>query len=273
MNTVFFGASEYVIPVLELLKEKFGLSLVVTTEIEGPVVRFAKDQDIPYLSVSQLNQSAKQKIQDIQAEVGIVADFGIIIPIEVIESFPKGILNIHPSLLPKYRGPTPVQTTLLNGDKETGVTIIKIDPIVDHGPILSQEEYEIENENAKELLTNLFKVGTHLLDKTLIDYLEEVFEPQEQEHGLATFTKMLSKKDGLVDPKNPPKNLGNMIRAYFPWPGVWTRAAINGKQVMIKLLPGNMVQVEGKNPQSYKDFANGYEEGKEILKKLSLTGA
>jgi methionyl-tRNA formyltransferase len=275
MKTVFFGASEYVIPILEVIKNRFGLSLIVTTEKDnGPVIFFAKENDIPYISLSKIEQDTKDKIQNSDSDLGIVADFGIIINEDLINLFPKGILNVHPSLLPKYRGSTPVQTAILNGDKETGVTIIKIDEKVDHGPILVQEEYEIDpNVTFPQLLSDLFKVGAHILENATIDYLEEVLIPIEQNDDEATFTKTLSKNDGFIEIESPPskEKIDQMVRAYFPWPGVWTRLAINHQPLIIKFLPNNMVQVEGKKAQSYKDFENGYTEGKSILKKLSLT--
>lgn len=272
MKTVFFGASEFVIPVLELLKNRFGLSLIVTTEKAGSVVDYAKQNEIPYLSVSNLGKEEIQKLKDEDADLGIVADFGIIIKQDVLDIFPQGFLNIHPSLLPKYRGPTPVQTAILNGDIETGVTIIKIDEKMDHGPILAQEEIEITNENSFEMLKILFAHGANLLEKVLIDYVEEILTPIEQNEEEASYTKMLTKKDGEISIEKVPskEKLMNMIRAFYPWPGIWFKTTLGNKETIIKLLPENKIQVEGKNPMGLKDFLNGYPDGKQIIKKLSL---
>lgn len=273
MKTVFFGSSEYVIPILEVLKDKFGLFLIVTTEKQGSVVEFAKNNDISFLSSSKISSKELEQIKNTDADVGIVADFGLILTKNAIDSFPRGILNVHPSLLPRYRGPTPVQTAILNGDKQTGVTIFKIDEKMDHGPILAQEEFEIvKDQTAKDLFKILFKLGASFLEKTLIDYIEEAIQPAPQDEQDATITKLLGKQDGLIEINKPPEKqkLSNMIRAYFPWPGVWFHATVNGQSSIVKLLPNNMVQVEGKNPQSFKDFLNGYKEGKEILGKLKL---
>ncbi len=273
MKTVFFGSSEFVLPVVEVLNKKFGLSLILTTEQQGPVIDFALKNKVPYSSVSKL-QTTNYKLQTTHPDLGIVADFGLIIPKQTINLFPKGILNIHPSLLPKYRGPTPVQTVLLNGNKQTGVTIIRLDEKVDHGPILAQEEYNIEvGQTSQDLLKILFKLGANLLEKTLIDYIEDVLDPVPQDEKNASFTKLLTKKDGLIKLSRPPskEKLQNMVRAFYPWPGVWTKAMVNGQWSIIKFLPGEKIQVEGKRPQSFKDFANGYKEGAEILKKLNLT--
>jgi len=142
--------------------------------------------------------------------------------------FPYGIINIHPSLLPKYRGPTPVQSAILNGDGETGVTIIKLDKYLDHGPVVAQVEEEIkDNDTAKSLYERLFKIGGELLIKTLARYenVQELFIPQNHEH--ATFTKALTRDDGYYDLQSISSGRGffeRMVRAYYPWPGVWSKA-------------------------------------------------
>ena len=161
LRVVFFGSSKYVLPVIEALNKSFDLFLVVTTENipTDPVVNFCRQDSINCLSVSSLaDDSFIRQIRGQNADLGVVADFGIIIPNNILEAFPKGIINIHPSLLPKYRGPTPVQTAILNGDTKTGMTIIKIDDEVDHGPILYQEEADIKpDETAEALLSRLFE--------------------------------------------------------------------------------------------------------------------
>lgn len=275
MKTVFFGSGEYVIPILKLLKDKFSLSLVVTTDQEGSLVNFCKQNKLTFFRDRGILST--DLIEKINPDIGIVASFGQIIPKKTIDLFPRGILNIHPSLLPQYRGPTPVQTALLNGDRQTGVTIIKLDEKVDHGGVLAQEEYEISSKDtAKSLHQTLFKLGANLLEGTLIDYLEENLEPNPQDDSLASMTKPLTRESGHLDLKT--LKIGNLnlkieraVRAFFPWPGVWFQTSINGKQTIVKLLPDNLIQVEGKKPQSYKDFINGYKEGAEIIQKLNLT--
>ncbi|MEK9178167.1 MAG: methionyl-tRNA formyltransferase, partial [Patescibacteria group bacterium] len=157
ISVIFFGSSKYVLPVIEALDKNFDLILVVTTEREpsDPIIKFCQKENISYHSVSStanLSSLVNGQLSNVKCDLGVVADFGIIIPKEVLDAFPEGIINIHPSLLPKYRGPTPVQTAILNGDEKTGVTIIKIDEEVDHGPILYQEEEAIKLENTSEIL-------------------------------------------------------------------------------------------------------------------------
>lgn len=281
---VFFGSSKFVIPILEVLHRNFDLSLVLTTERlasqglawEAPVIKYCVENKIPYLSVQQFNNITIQQLQKTNASVGILADFGLIIPNEILQIFPKGIINIHPSLLPKYRGPTPVQTAILNGEKVTGVSIIKLDEEIDHGPILNQQEEEIlDSDTAETLYKRLFEKGSNLLSKILSNYLNGSLNPIAQNHKKSTFTKPLSRQDGYLDISNAMTavtKIDRMIRAYYPWPGVWTRLRLGSggqaKIKIVKLLPEKKIQVEGKKPMSYKDFLNGYPKIKQKLEKL-----
>ncbi len=274
MKIVFFGSSGYVLPVIEKLKRNFEIELVVTTEkADGVVPKFCNEHSLPYLSVQSLSdQNTKYKILNTKSELGVLADFGLIVPNEVLNKFVKGILNIHPSLLPKYRGPTPVQTAILNNEKETGVSIIKLDNEIDHGPILAQVREEIkQNDTAQSLYERLFEIGGNLICQNIKHYIKGKLKLTEQGHEKATFTKIFTRQDGYIDLSS--LEIGNWkleierkIRAFFPWPGVWTRSMINarpgrnrrGKLSIIKFLPQKKLQVEGKKPVSYKDFINGY---------------
>lgn len=267
MKIVFFGASGYVLPVVEILKSKFELEHVITTERLGsdPLIKFCIQNKIPYSSVSSKDELLKivnHQSSIINRQLGIVADFGIIIPKEVLESFAHGVLNIHPSLLPKYRGSTPVQTALLNGDKTTGVTIIKLDEYVDHGPILAQETEAISPEDTAESLYEiLFAKGAQMLSDVIEPFSKGKVELREQNHKNATFTKSLKRDDGYIDISYipPAEQLDRMIRAYYPWPGVWVKTKVNEEsEKIIKFLPNKKIQVEGKKEMSYKDFLNGY---------------
>ncbi len=276
MNIVFFGSSSYVIPILKVLRKNFDLKLVLTTE-KNPtdaVPSFCIKNKIPYLPVANLSNSAiNHELSTINPVVGVLADFGLIIPPAILNLFPKGIINIHPSILPKYRGPTPVQTAILEGVKTTGVSIIKLDEEVDHGPLLTQmEEKILPNDTSESLYERLFKISSGSIVQTIELYLKGDIKPQEQNHKEATFTNHLTRQSGFIDISNLKNKISKlkperMIRAYFPWPGVWTKWKMkNGKWKILKFLPDNKLQVEGKKPMSYKDFINGYPEGKEILK-------
>ena len=273
---VFFGSSRHVIPVIKVLKEKFELSLVITTE-QNPfnrVPHFCIKNNIKYISVTSLNNSiVNGQLSMVNCQLAVLAYFGLIIPKRVLKIFSKGIINIHPSLLPKYRGPTPVQNAILNGEKVTGVSIIRLDEKVDHGPIIAQKvEKILEDDTADTLYARLFEIGSDLIYQNIKQYIKGQLKPQEQDHLKATFTKLLQKNDGLITFDNPPSSvkIDRMIRAFYPWPGVFFKYKFDNKERIIKLLPKNKIQVEGKKPMSYKDFMNGYSLGKEILKKLNL---
>src|SRR3989344_3639604 len=279
MNVVFFGSSSYVIPILEVLRKNFDLALVLTTE-KNPadaVSTYCIKNKIPYLSVPTLSDlNLQSSIFNLQSSVAVLADFGLIIPTSVLNFFLHGIVNIHPSLLPKYRGPTPVQTAILNGEKITGVSIIKLDEEIDHGPLLGQEKEEILNTDTSEsLYKRLFEKGANLLLKVLPDYLRGSLNPTAQNHKKATLTEHLTRESGYIDlfliSHFSILNLNRMIRAYYPWPGVWTKLNLKTKDQKlktIKFLPRNLIQVEGKKPVGYKDFQNGYPELKQQLGKL-----
>lgn len=257
MKVVFFGSGKFVLPILEVLRKNFDLVFIVTT------------------TDHQLNKETIKKLKKMNAPFAVLANFGLIIPPKILNLFPKGIFNIHPSLLPKYRGPTPGQTAILNGDKMTGVTIIKLDEEVDHGPILGQvEEPILSDDTADTLYERLFKIGAKLLSQNIDKYINPhlinikgQIKASPQNHSTATFTKRLTRQDGYFDIKNPPppEQLDRMIRAYYPWPGAWTTLRVKGKGLRVKFLPGKKVQVEGRRPMSFKDFLNGYPEVKEQL--------
>ena len=284
---VFFGSSKYTLPILEVLQKNFDLKLVLTTEnpkddlaSQGetlrscPVIKYCVENKIPYLSVSNLSDpSLISHLSILNSIVAVLADFGLIIPKDILNTFYMGIINVHPSLLPKYRGPTPVQTAIVNGEKTTGVSIMKLDEQIDHGPILGQEKEKIlDTDTAESLYKRLFEKGANLLFKVLFEYLNGRIKPTPQNHKEATFTNHLTRQDGYLDISNTTTavtKIDRMIRAYYPGPGVWTRLRQGfggqAKLKIIKFLPDKKIQVSGKKPISYKDFLNGYPEAKNIL--------
>lgn len=264
MKVIFFGSSRYVVPVVEMLHDVFSLSFVVTTEqgSQAPIPFYCKTKKIDFIKIMKsADLISSYEIEDSGAKLGVVADFGLIIPEKTINFFELGIINIHPSLLPKYRGSTPVQSAILNGDTKTGVSIIQLDKYMDHGPILVQKEVEISpDDTSKSLYEKLFKEGTKLLKDSIQKLETQKTNPKEQDHESATFTKKLTRDDGFVDFKtiSGKEFFDRLIRAYYPWPGVWTRALINDKLSIIKFLPNKKIQVEGGREMFYKDFINGY---------------
>ncbi len=271
---VFFGSGYFVIPVIKVLQDQ-GLVLVVTNEPKGRLIDYLKKYNIPYIYSDLKKSEDISQITDLKPDIGVLASFGAFVPQKVIDAFPLGILNIHPSLLPKFKGPSPIQFTILSGDTTTGVTIIQLDNELDHGPIIAQEEVSLSgSETSQELLESLFNTGAEMMEKVVQEIDNGLpIESKPQDHNLESWSLHIEKSDGKIDLKKPPEKeeLLRKIRAYYPWPGVHLNVSLNGKDKILKLIPYDMVQVEGKLPMSYKDFTNGYgNDAISILQKLSL---
>src|SRR3989344_4501099 len=267
LKIIFFGG-RHTTEILESLSEKFEVLLVISSD--QSVVNASINKKIPFAKVLEINEKLINGIKKIKPDIGVVADFGLIIPKKLIDVFPNGILNVHPSLLPKYRGPTPVQTAILNGDMKTGITIIRIDEKVDRGPIIFQEEHFISpSDNSETVYAHLFKRAAKILPDLLPRFMKGLLKSFEQNHKNATYTKSLKKEDGFIAVDKVPakQKLERMINAYHPWPSVWTRYPLTSQKsqkALIKLHPGGYIHVEGKKAMKYKDFINGYERGEEF---------
>jgi methionyl-tRNA formyltransferase len=279
MKIIFFGTPDYVLPILDTLY-KYHEIVAVVTQSPKPVGR---EQKIEYSAVDTWAHKKKVHKQftfdDLpEADLGICASFGMIIPQSVINHFPFGILNIHPSLLPKYRGASPIQSQIADGVTQTGVTIIKMDEKMDHGPIVTVFKDEITPTDTFETLrTRLFERSAQILAELIEPYSKGKITLKPQDHSQATFTKMVSKQDGHVDLKNDSAELiERKLRAYSPWPGIWTlvkltasgqqttekrlkilKLAVDRSQSPISIVP-EIVQLEGKKPVDYKVFKSAY---------------
>jgi len=283
MRIIFFGTPEFVIPVLKSLASNFELVGVVTTPdvIQGrkklltpsPVKQYTTQHlSIPALTFQQFSNETMQQLHDLNPDLLVVAAYGKIIPQSILNVPKNGALNIHPSLLPKYRGPSPIQTALLNGDKTTGVTVIKMDEKMDHGDIVSQWQVGINTQDTfASLHTSLFEDAAKKIPSIINEFITKKINPTPQDEASATFCKMITRESGYFDSENPPspEKVDNMIRAYYPWPSAWTRLQMaNGKWQMAKFYPEKIIQMEGKKPMTMKEFLNGYPELKQQLEKL-----
>jgi methionyl-tRNA formyltransferase len=173
-----------------------------------------------------------ETVKKYPAEAAVLVAYGRIIPQEVLDLFPKGIINIHPSLLPKLRGTTPVETTILNGYDETGVSLMKLVAEMDAGPVYAQESLELNGTETKhQLADTLLNMGCELLMENLADILSGKLEPKVQDETEATYTRMLSKDDGLLDFTEAADAIERKIRAYLGFPR--TRAMIFDKDLVI----------------------------------------
>ena len=253
MNTAFFGAPDFAAPVLNKLAKSGELSVTkVITKPSSPVFQQANRLGIPTLTLEELLAKIATS-QTPPADIFIVAAFGKILSKELINLPKCKTLNIHPSLLPKLRGPSPIKTALLENHKKTGVTIIQMDEKMDHGPILAQAEVALTGkETFTDLAPKLFTLGAELLIEILPrwkDYCDAqtvsskpflshssipssptrtYLPPKSQDHQAATFTKMLTREDGKIDWEKPAEEIDSMVRALNPWPGAWTTLAAFG---------------------------------------------
>ncbi len=276
MKIIFFGTPDFVVPIAEGLYKAFrttrekGVVAVVTQPPKptgrkqlleySPIDKWAFDRNIQIL----------HDFADLpEADLGVVAAYGRIIPNSVIKHFPHGILNVHPSLLPKYRGASPIQGAIAAGETQTGVTIIKMDELMDHGPIVSSFREDILPDDSNDTLRNkLFERTVDFLVALIPNYVNGKINLKEQNHDEATFTKILKKDDGYIENIfEDPTTTFNKFRAYDPWPGIWTKVKINNEVLRLKILKCHLendklvldeVQLEGKNPVSWEEFQRGH---------------
>ncbi|HEY4484167.1 MAG: methionyl-tRNA formyltransferase [Candidatus Harrisonbacteria bacterium RIFCSPLOWO2_02_FULL_41_13b] len=226
---IFFGTSDFATPVLEaLIQANYIVAAVVTapdSKTIPPAKQLALIHGIEVLQPENFKTDpVLVRIGEVakQSTVGIVVDYGKIIPERFLRLSKFGLLNIHGSLLPKYRGPSPIQYALLNGENETGVTIFVLDEKIDHGPVLGMEHEPIAlDDKYYDLKMRLVKKGAELLLKLLPKYLNGEITPQPQDESQATFTKLISKEDGKIDWHKEAGQIYNQFRAFHKWPGVW----------------------------------------------------
>ena len=190
----------------------------------------ARSHGIPVILSGKIDLSTKVKRH--QTDAAVLVAFGKLIPQAVIDLFPKGIINIHPSLLPKLRGPTPVETAILDGVTETGVSLMRLSAKMDAGPVFIQKRIAIEGaETKQELADKLLNEGVDLLIKNLPAILEGTLKPKPQIDTQATYTKLFKKEDGVMDFGQPAEILERQVRAYSGWPK--SQAKIFGHQVIV----------------------------------------
>lgn len=244
IRIIFFGTHTLATTVLnELINAPDIQILAVVTQpdkpagrgnkVESPLIKkFAEQHRLPVLQFQKLKNEAVEQLQTLDADLFVVAEYGLLIPPSVLALPPHGVLNVHPSLLPKYRGASPVQSAILNGDTETGVSIMLLDAEMDHGPILAQEQCLIDgHDTAPTLEAKLGRLGAALLIKAMPDWVAGKIKAREQNHAQATFCKKLTRDDGHIDWSKSAEEIYRMWRAYLPWPGVFTMW--NGKRVKI----------------------------------------
>lgn len=279
IKTIFIGTGTLGAEALELLAKdpQYNIALVVTgaektiisrkkSEKKNTILEIARKNKVPVLITKNIKDpEVIEKIKKTKPEIGVMADFGQIIPKEILDIPAHGVINIHPSLLPKHRGPAPVTQTILDGDRLAGVSLILTSEKMDAGDIISQTSVELSGAETSTILKNyLAKIGAALLLNSIPYYLSGDLKPTSQKENKATYTKMISPEDAFVDKSTPPQIVERKIRAFDQWPRVYTK--VNGKRVQILAAhfdeQGNLVidrvKPEGKNEMGYQDFKNGY---------------
>jgi len=270
INFIFWGTPDVASETLEILKENGYIpSLIITSpdKPQGrkmlitptPVKVWAIENNIPYLQPEDLNEEFSNKLKAISYKLSIVVAYGKIIPENIINMPKFGSINIHYSLLPKYRGASPVESVILNGDTETGITIQKMEYRMDTGPIIAVKKIEIKiDEKAPELRKRLIKIGGELLVKTLPDVIDEKINLILQDENEATYCKKIKKEDGEINLNNDSIKNYNKFRAYATWPRTFffkdgkriiiTDAKLeNGNFIITKIIPEGGKEIDYKN--------------------------
>jgi methionyl-tRNA formyltransferase len=301
MNVVFCGTPRFAVPTLTtLVNSGFTVSLVVTQPdkprgrglevVFSPVKHAALQFGLPVVQPEKIknNEQFRSQLSSLAPDAIIVVGYGRIIPQWMIDLPVLGNLNVHASLLPKYRGAAPIQWAIASGESVTGVTTMRIDAGLDTGDVLLQKEIPIlADDTAETLAPRLADLGAALMIETLYGLQAGTLTGRSQDHSKATLAPVLKKEDGLIDFQRTAVEIWNRLRGFQPWPGAYTR--FRGKQLQIHAAkplpslststPGELVaendsfivgcgnksalevtelQLEGKKRMSARDFLHGY---------------
>lgn len=298
IKIAFLGTPEFALPALEALIATYQVPLVFSAPDDSkkgasPVARRARKLGIHVVTSATVTPSA---FTEMTFDLFVIAAYGKILP-HAILSIPKhGVINIHPSLLPRHRGASPIQSAILAGDTKSGVSIMFTDEKMDHGPILTQKKLTLDlKETSITLTKKLSALGAKLLVDTIPKYIEGLITPTPQNHPDASFTKLLTKQDGRIDWARPAVYIERMIRAYLLWPTTWSYFTLEKSKLRVTLsgahisetiqtpstAPGSIqtkngdllvatstgylaiteLQPEGKKTMSGKEFVRGYIKG------------
>ncbi len=251
LKTIFFGTSQFAVGVLEQLKISTSQLLpeIIITTPDKPAGRklrltppplkiWADENNIPTLQPEKLDDIFINKLKSENWDLFVVAAYGKIIPQSILGLPEHKTINVHPSLLPKLRGATPIHSAILGNEKETGVSIILLDEQMDHGPIIFQEKFQLYKNSLSELPTEnelekqLSILGGQMLIKIIPQWINEEITIKEQNHNEATYTQKLKSDDGLIDLSDNPETNYKKIQAFNTWPKA--HFFQNGKRIIIK---------------------------------------
>ncbi|MDO8529448.1 MAG: methionyl-tRNA formyltransferase, partial [bacterium] len=256
IEVIFMGTSDFAKEILKsLIDDEYAIKAVFTQpdkkagrkrEIKPNLIKdFSKLNNIPTFQPDKLNSEAISIIKKIAPDLIIVAAYGKIIPKAILEIPKFKCINVHPSLLPKFRGPSPIQNAILAGEKETGITIILMDEKVDHGAILAQEKIAISPEDTTETLTQkMISKSSDLLLQTIPRWIQGEIKEQKQDDSLAAYCKLIEREDGKISWNEEARTIYNKHRAFQPWPGIFCFMEIKGKTTRIKLNKITVAEIE-----------------------------
>ena len=302
MKIGFMGTPDFAAFVLDKLSKKHELVWVLSQPSKkrgrgkklsySPVIQYAVDNELKYFEVDKITDSLLEELNKLdRPDVIVVVAYGVIIPEWFIQEYDNKLLNIHYSLLPKYRGAAPVARAIMDGETKTGVSVMQIVKALDAGDIVIQKSIPIQDDDTTETLTwRLTKLGTELLDIILDDYVHKRIQLKEQEHSMATYAKKLSKEEARIDWSDSAVNIVNKVRALNPWPLAST--SFNGTEIKIlkvklrtdfkaktSFVAGQIIELnkqhlsvltgdavvdivelkpQSRSKQTFKDFVNGY---------------
>lgn len=299
IRTILIGTARFAAEIFKktypVLKDRFNIISIITAPDKlvgrkqvlspSPVKKWALRANLRVLEPIKIADSSFiNEIKGLNPDLIILCAYSQFIPKEILEIPKYGSLNIHPSLLPKYRGASPIQTAILNNDTETGVTLMLMDEKMDHGSIISNSKIQISKPTYEELEDELIDVAIDLLICTLFDYVHGKIKPRPQDHSKATFCKLIKKQHGKIGWSKSAKQIEAQIRAFNKWPTAYTndlkilkaeilnenrnkkpgKVFTENKELMIQTGNGililKQVQPQGKKPMPGKDFLNGHPE-------------
>ncbi len=253
-KTVFIGTPDFAVPSLEKLiqDDRFEILGVITQEDKKvgrkqiitppPVKAKVLEYDIPVWQPNKL-KNIKENLKKLDLDFIVVVAYGKIVPQSILDIPKYGCVNIHGSLLPKYRGAAVIQAPILNGDNESGVTIMKMDAGLDTGPIIKILETPLDPKETVESLHNrLMNLGSENLAKVLVDYSKGKLKLIEQDDNQSTYIKMLTKEDGRINWNKTALEIERMVRGLNPWPGTFTKDS-NGKTLKILEVDNNILDI------------------------------
>ena len=258
IRIIYFGTSPFAVPALQALvdDDRFEVCLVVSqpdkpvgrkqTLTPSPVSVLARKRNLPLFQPDKLrgNEEALSKLRECDADFFIVAAYGKILPQSVLDIPKQGSLNLHGSILPAYRGASPIQEAILNGEQETGVSLMQMDAEMDHGPVYEEvREVVSPTDTFTTLEEKLSVAAAKLLIEKLPEIAANALSPTPQSHDDATFTKIIKKEDGKIDwSSEDAARIERKIRAFDPWPGVFTVWNRDNSPLRLRILGAEVVE-------------------------------